>query len=383
MKKLIKIIAVAAALGLAPAAALGQAAAPAPAAPAATSAAPTAAPTPSPAPSAAQPAGGAQPEQVSGPDSATGRPSDATVAQSAPAAARATPSPGIGQADGRWYLQEQFSPIGRQAAWFHNWVLMPAITVISILVLLLLIYVVIRYRRAAHPNPSRTTHNTLLEIVWTLVPVLILVVIAVPSIGLLSDQYSPPRADLTVKVIGNQWYWEYEYPDHGVQFVSNILTDEEARRRGEPRLLGVDERMVVPVNATVKVIVTSNDVVHSFGVPAFWVKMDAVPGRLNETWFQADRPGLYYGQCYELCGARHAYMPIAVEVVSQEQFAAWVAGHGGQMPGAQPAAAAAPVQPGLTAGQATETSPAPAGVNPGTATPPVTNQAARNPEEDQ
>jgi len=240
--------------------------------------------------------------------------------------------------------------------------------------------VMFRYRRGANPTPSRTSHNTTLEVVWTLVPVLILVVIAVPSIGLLSDQYSPPRADLTVKVIGNQWYWEYEYPDHGVQFVSNILTDEEAERRGEPRMLAVDERMVVPVNATVKVIVTSNDVVHSFGVPAFWVKMDAVPGRLNETWFQADRPGLYYGQCYELCGARHAYMPIAVEVVSQEQFAAWVASHGGQMPGAQPAAApaAAPAQAGVTAGEATEATPAPTNVVNATETAPTTNQAAPN-----
>jgi cytochrome c oxidase subunit 2 len=320
MKNLIKILAVAAAFGLAPAAALGQAAAPAPQAPVASNAAP--APTvASPAPSAAQPAGGAQPEQVSGADVEPARPSDAQVASST-AASAATPEVGIGQPDGRMSLQDQFSPIGRQAAWFHNWILMPAITIISIFVLLLMVYVIVRFRRAAHPVPSRTTHNTLLEVIWTLVPVLILVVIAVPSIGLLSDQYSPPRADLTVKVIGNQWYWEYEYPDHGVQFVSNVLTDDEARRRGEPRLLAVDERLVVPVGATVKMIITSNDVVHSWGVPAFWVKMDAVPGRLNETWFQAERPGIYYGQCFELCGARHAYMPIAVEVVTREQFAA-------------------------------------------------------------
>jgi cytochrome c oxidase subunit 2 len=377
MKKLIKILAVAAALGLAPAAALGQAAAPAPQAPAASNAAPTPT-TASPAPSAAQPAGGAQPEQVSPADVAGEQPSNAQVAQST-VASQATPTPGIGQPGGGIHLQPQFSPIGRQAAWFHNWILMPAITIISIFVLFLLIYVVIRFRRAAHPTPSRTTHNTVLEVVWTLVPVLILVLIAVPSIGLLSDQYSPPRADLTVKAIGNQWYWEYEYPDHGIQFVSNVLTDDEARRRGEPRLLAVDERLVVPVGATVKVIVTSNDVVHSFGVPAFWVKMDAVPGRLNETWFQAERPGLYYGQCFELCGARHAYMPIAVEVVTAEQFAAWVAARGGHMPGAQQAAApAAPAQPGVTAGQPTEATPAPPAVVPATATPPVTNQAAPN-----
>jgi cytochrome c oxidase subunit 2 len=160
------------------------------------------------------------------------------------------------------------------------------------------------------------------------------VVIAVPSIRLLANQYSPPEADLTVKVIGNQWYWTYQYPDHGdFELVSNGLSDADAKARGEPRLLGVDERMVVPAGATVKLIVTSNDVIHAFGVPAFWVKMDAVPGRLNETWFKVDRPGIYYGQCYELCGARHGYMPIAVEVVPPAQFAAWVGSKGGTMPG--------------------------------------------------
>jgi cytochrome c oxidase subunit 2 len=313
-------------------------------------------------------------------------PSDAQVAATTHAS-DATAERGIGQPDGRMGLQDQFSPIGREAAWFHDWILMPAITIISVFVLLLLAWVIVRYRRAAHPVPSRTTHNTLLEVVWTLVPVLILVVIAVPSIKLLARQYAPPAADLTVKAIGNQWYWEYEYPDHNIQFVSNILTDADAARRGEPRLLAVDQRMVVPVGATVKEIVTSNDVVHSWGIPAFWAKIDAVPGRLNETWFRADRPGLYYGQCFELCGARHAYMPIAVEVVSREQFAAWVASRGGAMPGARPAGA--PVSPdatnrpagqpeGVGAGEGTETSPAPAGVNPGTATPPVSSQGATN-----
>jgi cytochrome c oxidase subunit 2 len=165
----------------------------------------------------------------------------------------------------------------------------------------------------------------------------------VPSIRLLAHQYDPPRADLTVKAIGNQWYWEYDYPDHGVHLVSNILPDAEAARRHEPRQLAADERMVVPVGAVVKVITTSNDVIHSFGVPALWVKMDAVPGRLNETWFRADREGVYYGVCYELCGARHGFMPIAVEVVSQARFAQWIAAKGGHMPGAHPAPAAAPV----------------------------------------
>ncbi len=168
-------------------------------------------------------------------------------------------------------------------------------------------------------------------------PVLILVAIAVPSIRLLAHQYNPPKADLTVKATGNQWYWTYTYPDHGgFEIVSNGLSDSDAKKRGEPRLLAVDERMVVPQGAVVKVIVTASDVIHSWGVPAFWVKMDAVPGRLNETWFKAERPGVYYGQCFELCGARHAYMPIAVEVLPPAQFAAWIASKGGTMPGANP-----------------------------------------------
>ena len=219
---------------------------------------------------------------------------------------------------------------------------MPLIILISAFVLFLLLWVVVRYNRRANPTPSRNTHNTALEIIWTLVPVLILVLIAVPSIRLLAHQYNPPAADLTVKVIGNQWYWEYEYPDHGVSLVSNMLTNEQADAAGEPRQLAADERMVVPVGAVVKLIVTSNDVIHAFGVPAFWAKIDAVPGRLNETWFRADRPGVYYGVCYELCGARHGYMPIAVEVVSREQFQRWVMSHpGAHMPGSQPAAAPA------------------------------------------
>ncbi|HEX8643058.1 MAG TPA: cytochrome c oxidase subunit II [Allosphingosinicella sp.] len=390
MKTLLKIIAAAAALGLAPAAALGQAA-PAPAAqPAAERAAPaSAAAQTSPAPGTAAPAaqaqGGAQPQDVSAANTSSERPSDAAVAQST-AASDLQPEASVGQPDGRFGLQEQFSPIGREAKWFHDWILMPAITIISIFVLLLLLLVVVRFRRSANPTPSRTTHNTFLEIVWTLVPVLILVVIAVPSIKLLARQYSPPAADVTIKVIGNQWYWEYEYPDHGVQFVSNVLTEEEARAASQPRLLGVNNRMVVPVGATVKLLVTSNDVVHSWGVPAFWTKIDAVPGRVNETWFRAERTGIFYGVCYELCGARHAYMPIAVEVVSRAQYDAWIAGRGGHRRGAGPAAAApaagaAPRQEGVGAGQATETSPAPAGVNPGTTTPPVSRQGATNSRE--
>jgi len=357
MRKFLKLFAIAAALGLAPAAALGQPAAPPQApAPAVQPSAP-----PSDAISAQSQAAPAQPQQSSDPAMAnfTGEaPSDAEVAEAATFTSTTQPELGIGQPDGRAGLQDQFTPIGEEAAWFHDVILMPAITIISLFVLALLAWVIIRYRRAANPTPSRTTHNTLLEVAWTLVPVLILVVIAVPSIRLLAHQYSPPEADLTVKVIGNQWYWEYEYPDHGVQLVSNMLDDEQARARGEPRQLGVDERMVVPAGATVKVIVTSNDVIHAWGIPAFWTKIDAVPGRLNETWFRTDRPGLYYGVCYELCGARHGYMPIAVEVVSPEQFAAWIASKGGTMPGAAPAPAAAPAAT-IAADEATAATPAP------------------------
>jgi cytochrome c oxidase subunit 2 len=359
MKTLVKLAVAAAAFGLAPAAATAQpAAAPAPPA----QAAPTAAP-PSDAISARSQAAPAQPQESSAANVAAGpqeEPSDATVANAA-FQSTARPNLTVGQPDGRAALQDQVTPIGEEAAWFHNWILMPAITVITLFVLFLLAWVIIRYRRAANPVPSRNTHNTVLEVVWTLVPVLILVVIAVPSIRLLSHQYSPPRADLTVKAIGNQWYWTYEYPDHGIELVSNILSDADAAARGEPRQLAVDERLVVPAGATVKVIVTSNDVIHAWGVPAFWTKIDAVPGRLNETWFRTDRPGLYYGVCYELCGARHGYMPIVVEVVPREQFAAWVASKGGTMPGARPAAAAAPAaaQPGIAAGQPTASTPAP------------------------
>ena len=374
MRNFLKLFAIAAALGLAPAAALGQAAAPTPAqAPVLQPSAP-----PSDAISAQSQAAPAQPEQSSDPAQAnfTGEaPSDAQVANATTFASPTQPEVGIGQPDGRYGLQDQFTPIGQEAAWFHDIILLPAIFVISIFVLLLLGWVIIRYRRAANPTPSRTTHNSLLEVAWTLIPVLILVVIAVPSIRLLAHQYSPPAADLTVKAIGNQWYWEYEYPDHNIQLVSNMLDDEQAAARGEPRQLAVDERLVVPAGATVKVIVTSNDVIHAWGIPAFWAKIDAVPGRLNETWFRTDRPGLYYGVCYELCGARHGYMPIAVEVVTPEQFAAWVASKGGTMPvqsaaaggvegpGAAPAAGAAPVAaaaPATAAGEATAAAPAPA-----------------------
>jgi cytochrome c oxidase subunit II len=380
MKTLLKLFALAAAFGMTPAIAAAQS--PAPPQPSAQA--------PLDAISANSQASPAQPEEFNAqPDDRGEEPSDASVLNSS--LARAAPEAGVGQPDGRMLFQDQVTDIGEEAVFFHNIILLPLITVISLFVLILMLYVIVRFRRSANPTPSRTTHNTTLEIVWTLVPVLILVAIAVPSIRLLANQYSPPKADLTVKVTGNQWYWTYQYPDHGdFEIVSNGLSDKDAAARGEPRLLAVDERMVVPVGATVKLIVTASDVIHSWGIPAFWVKMDAVPGRLNETWFNAKKPGLYYGQCFELCGARHAYMPIAVEVVPQAQFAAWVASKGGTMPGAarptSPDATAnspltgppaAPTGPVPTAGgSATETSPAPPAITPGTATPPVSSQGA-------
>jgi cytochrome c oxidase subunit 2 len=376
MKTLLKIFAAAAALGMVPAAAPAQQAA---TAPATTQAAP-----PSDAISANSQLAPAQPEQISAPGMAgTEAPPANQVAAAAPMASSATPTPGIGQPDGRMGFQDQVTPIGHEALWFHNYILLPLITIISLFVLGLLLWVIVRYHRSANPVPSRTSHNTMIEIVWTLVPVLILVAIAVPSIRLLSHQYSPPKADLTVKATGNQWYWTYTYPDNGdFEVISNILPEAEAKKRGEPRLLAVDERMVVPAGAVVKVITTSTDVIHSWGVPAFWAKIDAVPGRLNETWFKTDRPGLYYGQCFELCGARHGYMPIAVEVVSPAQFAAWVASKGGTMPGtkkpASPDATAnSPIANPQPAGASggSEATPEPTNISDGTATPPVTNQS--------
>lgn len=355
MKILFKLAAIATAFGLANGA---SAQAPA-AAPATTNAAAAAAATPAPAPAAGN-------ESAAAP---------AAAANSATPAAppHLAPTPGIGQPTDEIALQTPVTPIGVEAHWFHDKILMPLIIAISIFVLLLLLWVIFRYRRGANPTPSRNSHNTTLEIVWTLVPVLILVAIAVPSIRLLAHQYDPPRADLTLKAIGNQWYWDYEYPDYGVTFTARMLPDAVARERGEPRQLGVDNRVVVPVGAVVKVITTSNDVIHAWGVPAFWVKMDAVPGRLNETWFRADREGVYYGVCYELCGAQHGFMPIAVEVVSRDRFNQWVLSQGGHMP--QPAAAAAPVA--APAANTTAAAPAPAGNATAAAeAPATTNQSA-------
>ena len=240
-------------------------------------------------------------------------------------------------------FQDQYTDNGEYALGMHDYILLPVITVISLFVLGLLLYVVVRFNRKANPVASKTTHNTMIEVVWTIVPVIILVVIAVPSITLLARQYETPPADaVTIKATGYQWYWGYTYPDHGdIEVISNMLDENEARKRGEPGQLAVDNRMVVPAGVPLRIQTTASDVIHAFAVPSLWFKMDAVPGRLNEKLLTIKEPGVYYGQCSELCGARHAYMPIAIEALPPAEFAAWVRAQGGSMPGEEEAAAAA------------------------------------------
>jgi cytochrome c oxidase subunit II len=231
---------------------------------------------------------------------------------------------GLGQpSEWQFGLQQSVTPVMDNIVWFHDFLLY-IITAIAGFVLALLIIVMVRFNARANPTPSRTTHNTLVEVLWTIIPIVILLVIAVPSFKLLFLQLNTPSADLTVKATGKQWYWSYSYPDNGkFEFDSLMLKDGE-RKDGQPRLLAVDNDMVVPVNKIVRVITTGSDVIHSFAVPSFGIKIDAVPGRINETWFKATREGVYYGQCSELCGKDHAFMPIAVQVVSEQAFAAWV-----------------------------------------------------------
>lgn len=223
-------------------------------------------------------------------------------------------------------LQTPVTPIAQEIGFFYNDILTPIIIFISLFVLALLIYVIVRFNEKANPTPSRLTHHTGLELAWTIIPVMILVVIAVPSFRLLNHQLILPKADVTVKVTGHQWYWTYDYPKDqggGFTFDSYLKTPDEMKP-GDLRQLAVDNEAVVPVGKTVIVQVTSSDVIHSFTVPSFGIRIDAVPGRLNETWFKAEREGVYYGQCSKICGQNHAYMPIAFRVVSQEQYAAWL-----------------------------------------------------------
>jgi cytochrome c oxidase subunit 2 len=261
------------------------------------------------------------------------------------------PTAGIGQpVDGEIGLQPQVTKNGERAAWFHNGPLLWTITIISAFVLALLLWVIVRYNRRSNPVPSKTAHNTMIEVVWTLLPVVILVLLAIPSIGLLQAQFAPPpKSAITLKVTGNQWYWTYSYPDNGgFEITSNLLKEKDEVSPGErartdddgPRLLAVDNRVVLPVGVPIRLITTSADVIHSWAMPAFWIKLDAVPGRLNETSFTIEKPGLYFGQCSELCGPKHAYMPIAVEAVPLDLYNKWVVAKGGKVAGAADPAAA-------------------------------------------
>jgi cytochrome c oxidase subunit 2 len=205
----------------------------------------------------------------------------------------------------------------------HDRILLPIIVAVSIFVLFLLIYSVVKFRASKNPVPSKMSHNTFLEIAWTLIPCLILIVIAIPSFRLLYKQDVIPKADVTIKAIGYQWYWGYEYPDQNIAFDANMIETKNLKPN-QLRLLETDNHVVVPVNKVVKVLITANDVLHSWAMPSFGVKRDAVPGRINETWFKAEKEGTYYGQCSELCGARHAFMPITVRVVSEKQYNEWL-----------------------------------------------------------
>jgi cytochrome c oxidase subunit 2 len=289
----------------------------------------------------------------------------AAAASAAPLAATAaagsyvpmTPTTGKGMpVPDAIHLQDQYSPLGEYGHWIHNDVLMPIITIITVFVLFLLLYVMWRFRASNNPVPSKTSHNTLIEVVWTLVPVLVLVGIAVPSIDLLAKQFKPaPAKSLTIKATGNQWYWSYTYPDNGgFEVVSNMLNipgdpviNAGVREVGTkpwdgPSHLEVDNRMVVPVGEPIRMQVTAADVIHSFAVPSLWFKIDGVPGRINEKVMFIEKPGVYYGQCSELCGARHGYMPIAVEALPRAQFNAWVLSQSGGVIDNQPKPAAAP-----------------------------------------
>ncbi len=225
-------------------------------------------------------------------------------------------------------LQAAATPIMHEIRDFHNYILLPITTAVVVLVLGLLLWCIFRFNSKANPQPSRTSHNTLIEIIWTVAPVVILVLIAIPSFKLLYHEYEPPAVDMTIKATGYSWYWNYTYTDAGdLAFDSRMLEEKDRKDPvNQPRLLAVDNELVVPVNKVVRVQVTADPqgVIHSFAMPSFGVKVDAVPGRLNETWFKAERTGIYYGQCSELCGANHAFMPIAIRVVEEAEFKTWL-----------------------------------------------------------
>ena len=224
-----------------------------------------------------------------------------------------------------WQLgfQKSASQSMTDIVWFHDYMLLPIITGITAFVLFLLLYTCIRYRASKNKIASTTSHNTVIEVIWTLVPCFILIVMAVPSFKVLYSQDTIPKADVTIKAIGYQWYWGYEYPDENIIFESYMVEDKDLKEN-QPRLLTVDNEVYVPVNKVVKVMITANDVLHAWALPSFGVKRDAVPGRINETWFKADRTGTFYGQCSELCGIKHAFMPITVNVVTEEEYNQWL-----------------------------------------------------------
>jgi len=254
----------------------------------------------------------------------------ATVAGAAALLASGAAFAAAGHADpGQIGFQEAVTPVARDIQWLHDGLLMPIITVITLFVAGLLGYVILKFNDKANPTPSRTTHHTGLEVAWTVIPVMILVVIAIPSFRLLTKQIATPASDLTVKVTGRQWYWSYDYPkDQGGGFgFDSLMKADNELKQGDLRLLSVDNEAVVPVGKTVKLLVTSSDVIHSFTIPSFGVRIDAVPGRMNESWFKAEKEGMYYGQCSKICGKDHAYMPIAFRVVSEQKYAEWVSAH--------------------------------------------------------
>lgn len=220
-------------------------------------------------------------------------------------------------------LQEAASPLMRELNDFHNFLLIIS-TGIVLFVIFLLFYVVVRFNAKANPIPANFTHNIAIEVLWTVIPIIILIIIAIPSFRLLREVEHSPPTDMTIKVVGSQWYWSYSYPDHGnFGFDSNVIQDADLKL-GQLRLFEVDNRIVVPVGATIKFLVTAADVLHSFSVPSFGIKIDAVPGKINQTWVKVEKKGVFYGQCSELCGVKHGFMPIAVEVVSKEEFEEWV-----------------------------------------------------------
>lgn len=230
----------------------------------------------------------------------------------------------VGQAE-PWQLgfQDAASPVMHEVNDFHN-LLLVIITLITVFVLGLLLYCIVRFNSRANPTPSRTSHNTFLEVMWTALPVLILVVIAIPSFKLLYYADRTVDAEMTLKAIGNQWFWTYEYPDNGELVFDAIMIEENELKEGQPRLLTTDNAIVLPVDTNIRLLTTATDVIHAWAMPSLGVKLDAVPGRTNETWFRIEQPGMYYGQCSELCGIRHAFMPIMVKAVSKDEFQAWV-----------------------------------------------------------